>query len=87
MQEFTDAIGMNLIDLINYRENPLDKMDMLIQNNIHVIMVCEDLYDVVPYYVNGQILEDYYRKNNVNIVVFKSKILVIIPMCLLIMHL
>lgn len=70
MQEFIEATGMNLIDLINYRENPVDKMDILIQNNIPVIMVYGDSDDVVPYDENGQILEEYYRKNNGNIVVF-----------------
>ena len=70
MQEFIDATGMNLIDLINYRENPVDKMDILIQNNIPVIMVYGDSDDVVPYDENGQILEEYYRKNNGNITVF-----------------
>ena len=70
MQEFIDATGMNLVDLINYRENPVDKMDILLQNNIPVIMVYGDSDDVVPYDENGQILEEYYRKNNGNIVVF-----------------
>ena len=73
MQEFTDATGMNLIDLINYRENPVDKMDILIQNNIPVIMVYGDSDDVVPYDENGQILEKYYRKNNGNITVFRKE--------------
>ncbi|MBQ2966770.1 MAG: alpha/beta hydrolase [Clostridia bacterium] len=70
MQEFVDATGMNLIDLINYRENPVDKLDILIQNNIPVVMVYGDSDEVVPYDENGQILEKYYRKNNGNIVVF-----------------
>lgn len=70
MQEFIDATGMNLIDLINYRENPVDKMNILIQNNIPVIMVYGDSDNVVPYDENGQILEEYYRKNTGNIIVF-----------------
>ncbi len=70
MQEFVDATGMNLIDLINYRENPVDKLDILIQNKIPVVMVYGDSDEVVPYDENGQILEKYYRKNNGNIVVF-----------------
>ena len=70
MQEFINATGMTLIDLINYRENPVDKLDILIQNNIPVVMVYGDSDDVVPYDENGQILETYYKKNNGNIVVF-----------------
>ena len=60
MQEFTETTGMGLdvVDLINYRENPVDKMDILLQNNIPVIMVYGDSDDVVPYDENGMILEN-----------------------------
>lgn len=70
MQEFIDATGMTLVDLINYRENPVDQLDGLIQNQIPVVMVYGDSDDVVPYDENGQILEHYYHKHNGNIVVF-----------------
>lgn len=73
MQEFMDATGLNIVDLINYRENPVDKMDILLRNNIPVIMVCGDSDDVVPYDENGEILEKYYKNNNGNIVVIKKE--------------
>ena len=69
MQEFTDVTGMTLIDLINYRENPIDKMHILLQNNIPIIMVYGKDDIVVPYDENGKILENYYRENNGNITV------------------
>lgn len=68
MGEFTDATGFDIVDLINYRENPVDKMDVLLENNIPIIMVYGDLDDIVPYDENGQILEKFYRKNGGNIV-------------------
>ena len=69
MQEFTDATGMDLISLINYRDNPIDKKDILLKNNIPIIMVYGDSDNVVPYDENGEFLEKYYRENNGNIVV------------------
>lgn len=73
MQEFTDMMGMDIVDLINYRDNPVDKMDILIKNNIPVVMVYGDSDDVVPYDENGKILENYYLRNNGNIVAFGKK--------------
>lgn len=73
MQEFIDATGMTLIDLINYRENPVDKMHLLLENNIPVIMVYGDSDNVVPYDENGKMLEKYYRKNNGKIVVIAKE--------------
>lgn len=64
MEEFVQATGMTIVDLINYRENPVDKIDILLENNIPVIMVYGDSDDIVPYDENGAILEKFYRKNN-----------------------
>ena len=61
--EFVDATGMHMEKLISYRENPIDKMHLLLGNNIPVIMVYGDSDDVVPYDENGEILEKYYREN------------------------
>lgn len=63
LSEFTDATGITLSELISYREHPIDKMDILIKNNIPVIMVYGDSDDVVPYCENGAILEKYYLEN------------------------
>lgn len=69
MQEFTDAMGMDIVDLINYREHPVDKMHLLLENNIPIIMVYGDSDDIVPYDENGAFLEKYYRENNGTLVV------------------
>lgn len=63
MQEFTKATGMTLSQLICYREHPIDKMHLLLENKIPIILVYGDSDDVVPYGENGALLEAYYRKN------------------------
>lgn len=63
LQEFTDATGMTLIDLLSYREHPIDKMHFLLENNIPVIMVYGDTDTVVPYEENGALLEKFYLEN------------------------
>lgn len=63
-EEFTQAMNITLPQLLSYRENPIDKMDVLIKNNIPVFMVAGDADDIVPYDENGEILVDYYKKHN-----------------------
>lgn len=63
MDEFTEALGLTLVDLLNYREHPIDKKEALLKNNIPIIMVYGDADEVVPYAENGAILEKYYRDN------------------------
>ena len=57
------ATGMTKSDLLSYRENPIDKMHVLLGHDIPVVMVSGDADTVVPYHENGAILEDYYRRN------------------------
>lgn len=61
--EFENAMGISLSELINYREHPIDKKHLLLENNIPIIMVYGDSDDVVPYCENGALLEKYYREN------------------------
>ena len=63
MQEFVDATGMDLPKLICYREHPIDKMHLLLQNNIPIILVYGDADVVVSYTENGALLEKYYKEN------------------------
>ena len=69
MQEFVDATGMDLPQLICYREHPIDKMHLLLQNKIPVCMVYGDVDDVVPYTENGALLEKYYKEKGGEITV------------------
>jgi len=61
--EFVKATGMTLSELINYRDNPIDKKEQLLKANVPIIMVYGDSDDVVPYCENGELLEKYYRQN------------------------
>ena len=63
-EEFTKATGMTMPELICYREHPIDKMHILLQNKIPIILVYGKADTVVPYAENGAILEKYYREQN-----------------------
>ena len=68
LKEFTDATGMTMTELISYREHPIDKMHLLLNNNIPIMLVYGAADTIVPYTENGAILEKYYRDNNGTIV-------------------
>ncbi len=62
-EEFTKATGVTLSDLICYREHPIDKMHILLENDIPVILVYGTADTVVPYKENGALLEKFYAEN------------------------
>ena len=61
LKEFFDATGMTISELICYREHPIDKLQILRDHNIPIILVYGDADDVVPYEENGAILTRFYR--------------------------
>lgn len=63
LEEYTVATGRTASDMTYYRESPIDKMSILLENNIPIIMVAGDNDEVVPYHENGRILEKYYKDN------------------------
>lgn len=63
MDEFQNHKGMDLIELLSYREHPLDYIPSLVENNIPIILVSGDADTVVPYDENGIFLNDAYIKN------------------------
>lgn len=73
LDEFIAATGISLSELINYRNNPVDKMDKLLEASVPVIMVYGDSDDVVPYCENGEILEKYYHEHGGVIEVYGKK--------------
>ena len=58
-----EALGLNISQMLSYRDNPIDKMHVLLGRDIPIVMVSGDADTVVPYYENGAILENYYRKH------------------------
>lgn len=66
-EEFTAATGMTMSELICYREHPIDKIGILAENKIPVIMVYGKEDDIVPYSENGEILEKYYKEHDLPI--------------------
>lgn len=69
-KEMEDATGITLSELINYREHPVDKMPILLENKMPIILVAGDSDPVVPYCENGAILEKYYKENGGEIEVY-----------------
>ena len=67
LNEFVNATGITLSELISYREHPIDKMPILLDNNIPIALVYGDSDDVVPYHENGMLLEKYYNAGGGNI--------------------
>jgi hypothetical protein len=63
MDEFINATGITLSALTYYREHPIDKMPVLLKNNIPIVLIYGDADTVVPYCENGAVLEEYYKKN------------------------
>ena len=66
-EEFTKNTGMTMIDLISFRNQPLDNIHYLVESNIPVILVSGDADTVVPFEENGKFLDEAYRKNNCTI--------------------
>lgn len=73
LEEFQDATGMSMSDLICYREHPIDKMHILLKNNIPIIIVYGDCDTVVPYSENGALLEKYYSENGGRLIAIGKK--------------
>lgn len=69
LNEFIEATGITLSELLSYREHPIDKMPVLLKNNIPIVLVYGDYDDVVPYHENGMLLEKYYKINGGNLLV------------------
>jgi len=63
MSEFYNATGITLSQLLSYREHPIDKMPILLENNIPIMLVAGDSDPVVPYHENGAVLEKFYKEN------------------------
>ncbi len=58
--EFERHMKMDRIQLLSYREHPIDVMHKLLEAKKPIILVYGDSDDIVPYEENGKLLEKYY---------------------------
>lgn len=66
-EEFVNATGMTLTDLINYRNHPIDNAIPIIENKIPVFLVGGDSDDIVPFDENGEAFYKLLKKYDANI--------------------
>jgi len=60
-EEFKNAMGKTVSDMINFRAHPIDFAPRLIENKIPLYIVAGDSDKTVPYHENGAVLAAYYR--------------------------
>ena len=61
--EVLNALRLNSIsELLSYREMPLDRLHVLVENRIPVVMVAGDSDSVVPFCENGVFLQRAYEQ-------------------------
>lgn len=58
--EFVDATGWTVSDMISYRKHPIDYVDLLVKKEIPVFLVSGDCDGMVPYHENGKHLAEKY---------------------------
>ena len=63
MNEFEHDRKMNLIELLSFRNHPLDRFSDLAEHKIPIILVSGDSDTIVPFDENGQLLYDFYKEN------------------------
>lgn len=72
-EEFHKATGLSKSDMLSYREHPIDKMDILLKNELPIVLVAGGGDTIVPYVENGRLLYEYYTKNGGNIKLFMKQ--------------
>lgn len=68
--EYYSVTGRTVSEMLSYRDSPIDKMHILLENEIPIVLVAGGSDEVVPYSENGQNLEKYYKENGGEISVF-----------------
>lgn len=68
-EEFFKYTGMTISQMLGYREHPLDKIPVLAEHQLPVVLVAGDSDEVVPYHENGALLEEYYKQHHLKIMV------------------
>lgn len=68
--EYFSFTGRTISEMLSYRDHPFDKLPILLDFNIPILLVAGDSDGVVPYSENGVLVERYYREHGGNIQVF-----------------
>lgn len=69
--EILRALGMESVSqLLSYRDMPLDKLPILVQHRIPVVLVAGDSDRIVPYCENGQLLANAYDGTGIDLEVY-----------------
>ena len=86
LPEFIDATGITLSQLTYYRDHPIDKMPLLLKNDIPIMLVYGGSDDVVPYHENGASSKSITAKTVGSLRRSENQIAVIIPTVLTIIR-
>ena len=73
LAEFLQAYKMSLSELICYRGHPIDKIPLLAEHSIPVLLIYGEEDDIVPFCENGKCLVDYYTTHDMSIEVIGKK--------------
>lgn len=65
--ELTDAWGFTHSDILFFRKHPIDKLSVLSDHSIPVVLIYGESDFSVPYTENGIVLEDYYKQEGLRI--------------------
>lgn len=65
--EFINNMGMNLSQMLNFRNHPIDRKEALLKSGVPVILVAGDSDKTVPFVENGKLLVDFYKQNSAEI--------------------
>ncbi len=66
-EEYVRLTGRTMAQLISYRNHPMDKMHVLAEHKLPILLVSGDSDGTVPYEENGALLESCYRERGLPI--------------------
>ena len=66
-KEFIQDMGMDLSEILSFRNHPIDQKEKLLKSGVPILLVSGDSDTVVPFCENGQLLYDYFKTNGGNI--------------------
>ncbi len=63
--EFERDMGMNLAEMLSFRDHPMDHLKALVRNEIPTALICGDRDQTVPYPENGALLAAAFEESKV----------------------